>query len=90
MRGKKRHEEEEKKEDCHYVECHFGGFRCSEQFPSSADPEKVDATFKKGVLTATLKKRPDAMPKEIQGVVAQSLVWSTRRNTATERHHRSR
>lgn len=70
VRGEKKHEEEEKRKDYHYVERDFGSFHRSVQVPSSVDPEKVDAKFTNGVLTVTLKKRPDAKPKEIKIVEA--------------------
>ncbi|HPD31373.1 MAG TPA: Hsp20/alpha crystallin family protein [Phycisphaerae bacterium] len=63
--GEKKQEKEEKKRNYHYVERSFGSFRRSIQLPSSVDPNKVDATYRNGVLTVTLQKRPDAKPKRI-------------------------
>jgi len=65
IRGEKREEKEEKKRDVHYVERSFGSFHRSVQLPNSVDSEKVDATFKDGVLTVRLAKRPEAKPKRI-------------------------
>lgn len=63
--GEKRHEREEKKRDYHYIERQHGAFHRSVALPSSVDSEKVDATFKNGVLTITLSKRPDAQARRI-------------------------
>ncbi|MGB2985343.1 MAG: Hsp20/alpha crystallin family protein [Phycisphaerae bacterium] len=63
--GERKQEKEEKKRDYHYTERSFGSFRRSIQLPSTVDAEKVDATFKNGVLTVKLAKRADAKPKRI-------------------------
>lgn len=66
IRGEKKEEKAEKKENYHFTERRFGSFSRSIPLPSSADPEKVDATFKKGVLTVTIGKRPDAKPTRVK------------------------
>ena len=63
--GERKQEKEEKKRDYHYMEHSFGSFHRSVQLPSTVDAEKVDATFKNGVLTVKLAKRADAKPKRI-------------------------
>jgi HSP20 family protein len=65
IRGEKKEEKEEKKRNYHYVERSFGSFHRSIQLPSSVDSNKVDASYKNGILTVTLQKRPDAKPKRI-------------------------
>ncbi len=65
IRGEKKQEKEEKKRNYHYVERSFGSFHRSIQLPSSADPNKVDASYKNGILTVTLQKRPEDKPKRI-------------------------
>ena len=65
VRGEKKAEREEKKKDYHYVERQFGSFCRTVQVPSTADPDKVDAAYKDGVLTITIAKHPDAKPKRI-------------------------
>ena len=65
IKGERKQEKEEKKRDYHYMERSFGSFRRSVQLPSTVDAEKVDATFKNGVLTVKLAKRADAKPKRI-------------------------
>lgn len=63
--GEHKQEKDEKKRDYHYMERSFGSFRRSVQLPTTVDAEKVDATFKNGVLTVKLAKRADAKPKRI-------------------------
>lgn len=65
IRGEKKHEKQEKNRNYHYMERGFGSFHRSVQLPSSVDAQKVDATFKNGVLTVTVAKRPDATPKRV-------------------------
>ena len=63
--GERKQEKEEKKRDYHYMERSFGSFHRSVQLPSTVDAEKVDATFRNGVLTVKLAKRADAKPRRI-------------------------
>ncbi len=63
--GKHNQEKEEKKRDYYYTGPSFGSFRRSVQLPSTVDSEKVQATFKNGVLTVKLAKHPDAKPQRI-------------------------
>lgn len=65
VRGEKRHEHEEKRERCHFVERQYGTFHRSVQLPASADADKVDATFRDGLLTIKVAKRPGVKPKRI-------------------------
>jgi HSP20 family protein len=60
IRGEKKDDREEKKEDYYLSERRYGSFQRSFTLPSDADPEKVDATFKAGVLSITIPKRDDA------------------------------
>jgi len=64
--GEKKEEKEDKRRDYQYVERQFGSFRRSIQLPGYVDPEHVEATFKNGVLTVTLPKKPEAKPKTIE------------------------
>ena len=65
VRGEKRHEKEEQQKDLHYSERHYGAFQRTVELPSYVDPERVDATFKAGVLKVSVAKRPDAKPRRI-------------------------
>ncbi|HEY7296548.1 MAG TPA: Hsp20/alpha crystallin family protein [Xanthobacteraceae bacterium] len=60
IKGQKHEEKEEKKKDYYVQERHFGSFERSFSVPEDVDPEKIEASFKKGVLTLTLPKKPEA------------------------------
>jgi HSP20 family protein len=60
VKGEKRQEKEEKDEKQHRVERSYGAFERTVRLPSTVDAGKVTATFKNGVLTATLPKTPAA------------------------------
>ncbi|MGE5162786.1 MAG: Hsp20/alpha crystallin family protein [Sphingobacteriales bacterium] len=60
IKGEKQEEKEEKKKDYYLHERHFGSFERSFPMPDGADVDKIEASFKKGVLTVTLPKKPEA------------------------------
>ncbi len=60
MKGERQEEKEEKKKDYYLQERSFGSFQRSFELPESVDPEKIEASFKKGVLTVKLPKKPEA------------------------------
>lgn len=60
IKGEKKEEKEEKRKGFHLQERHFGSFERSFRIPEGVDPDKIDASFKKGVLTVTLPKKPEA------------------------------
>ena len=64
IRGEKRDEKEEKKKDYYLSERRYGSFRRSFGVPDGVDAEKIEASFKNGVLTVTLPKRPEAQKSE--------------------------
>jgi HSP20 family protein len=65
IRGEKRNERDEKKEKRRIVERSYGTFSRSFTLPSNADGEKVTASFKDGVLTVTIGKRPETKPRVV-------------------------
>ena len=65
IRGEKRQDREEKKSHYHYVERSFGSFQRNILLPAGIDAGSVNATFKNGVVTIQLAKRPEAKPKRI-------------------------
>ncbi len=65
IRGEKKQEKEEKRGSYHYVERQYGSFNRSVQLPTTVDQDKVAASFKNGVLTITMPRRPDAKAKRI-------------------------
>lgn len=64
IRGEKTEEKEEKKEDYHLSERRYGSFERRFQVPQGVAADKIDATFKKGVLTVTLPKTAAAEASE--------------------------
>jgi HSP20 family protein len=60
IKGEKQEEKEEKKKDYYLHERHFGSFERSFDLPDSVDAGKIEASFKKGVLTVMLPKKPEA------------------------------
>lgn len=64
LKGEKKSEREEKKDDYHLTERSYGSFQRSFQVADTVDADKVKAAFEKGVLKVTLPKRPDAMKAE--------------------------
>lgn len=60
IKGEKKEEKEEKKKDYYLQERHFGSFERSFGVPEGVDADKIEANFKKGVLTVTLPKKAEA------------------------------
>lgn len=62
--GEKKEEKEEKKENGYYrMERHYGSFQRVVPLPAEVSTDKVEATFKKGVLHILLPKKPEAAAK---------------------------
>ena len=60
VKGQKEEDKVEKKEDFHLRERRFGSFSRSVRVPETVDADKIEATFKNGVLKVTLPKKPEA------------------------------
>jgi len=60
IKGEKQDEKEEKKKDYYLKERNFGSFERAFQIPDGVDADKIEANFKKGVLTVTLPKKAEA------------------------------
>ena len=60
IKGEKKEEKEEKKKDYYLQERRFGSFERSFGVPEGVDADKIEASFKKGVLTVTLPKKAEA------------------------------
>ncbi len=63
IKGEKREEKEEKKKDCYFSERSFGAFQRAFVLPDDVDHDKIAAEMKKGVLTVTMPKAPEAQKK---------------------------
>jgi HSP20 family protein len=64
IKGEKQEEKEEKKKDYYLHERQFGSFERSFRVPEGVDIDKIGATFKKGVLTVMLPKKPEVQKPE--------------------------
>ena len=64
IKGEKKQEKEEKKKDYYLAERRYGAFQRSFSLPDGVDADKIEAGFKKGVLTITLPKKPEAIKPE--------------------------
>ena len=64
IKGEKQDDKEEKKKDYYMRERSFGSFQRSFQVPEGVDTDKIEANFKKGVLTVTLPKSAEAQKAE--------------------------
>jgi HSP20 family protein len=67
IKGEKKLEKEETDKDHYLSERSYGEFRRSFALPENIDPDKVAASFTKGVLTVTLPKTvaAKAEPKKV-------------------------
>jgi HSP20 family protein len=66
IRGERTREEVKENETVHRIERQYGVFERSFTSPSSADAENIGAKFKDGVLSLTVPKREEAMPKSLK------------------------
>jgi HSP20 family protein len=60
IKGEKKEESEEKKKDYYVSERHYGSFERYFSLPDGVDADKIEATFKNGVLKVTLPKTAEA------------------------------
>jgi HSP20 family protein len=60
IKGEKQEEKEETKKDYYMRERNFGSFERRFEMPEGVDADKIEASFKKGVLTLTLPKKAEA------------------------------
>ncbi|BDG03506.1 molecular chaperone [Anaeromyxobacter oryzae] len=66
LRGERKLEREDKRENYHRVELEYGTFTRSFTLPSTVDPEKIKAESKNGILNVYLPKKAEAKPRAIQ------------------------
>ena len=66
IKGEKKQEKEEKKSDYHFVERSYGAFTRSIQLPKQVQREKINASYKNGLLRITLPKSEEAKKKEVK------------------------
>ena len=66
IKGEKKEEKEEKTKSFHRVERHYGSFERAIRLPASVKADKVEATFKNGVLTIELPKTEESKAKSVK------------------------
>ena len=66
IKGEKKEEKETKEKDYVRSERYYGAFHRSFSLPTGVDAQKVNASYKDGVLEVALPKREDAKPKQVK------------------------
>jgi HSP20 family protein len=66
IKGEKKQEREEKEENYHLVERNYGSFTRSIRLPNEVQSDKINASYKNGVLKIVLPKSEEAKKKEIK------------------------
>ena len=66
IKGEKKHEKKEESEHYHCVERRYGVFSRTMRLPHEVRADKVDASYKEGVLSIRLPKSEAAQPKKIE------------------------
>lgn len=65
IRGEKKREREETREKARLLERVYGAFSRSVTLPSDTDVERMNASFKEGVLRIEVQKKPEAKAKTV-------------------------
>ena len=63
VKGEKKNETEEKNENYHRIERSFGSFHRSFSIPGKVESDKVDASYKDGILKVLLPKAEEEIKK---------------------------
>ncbi len=66
VKGEKKHEKEDKSEGYHRVERRYGSFHRSFRIPGKVESDKVDASYKDGILKVLLPKAEGTETKKIE------------------------
>ena len=66
IRGEKKQEKDSKNSNYHRVERSYGSFQRSFTLPTSVKHDKIEASYKDGILSIALPKAEDAKPKQIE------------------------
>lgn len=72
IRGERKFEREEKRENFHRVERSYGSFVRAFTLPYSVQTDKIDARYENGVLIARLPKAESAKPRQIKVNMGQT------------------
>jgi HSP20 family protein len=66
IKGEKKQEKEEAEENYHFIERSYGAFSRSIRLPREVQSDKINASYKNGLLKVTLPKSEEAKKKEIK------------------------
>jgi HSP20 family protein len=66
IKGEKKQEQKEEEETYYRVERSYGYFNRTIQLPAEVNPEKVDASYKRGILKIKLRKSKENESKRIK------------------------
>jgi len=66
LRGERRFEKKDEKDNFHRIERSYGSFVRSFTLPNTVSPDSCDAEFENGVLRVTLQKREEVKARKIQ------------------------
>lgn len=66
IKGERKLEKEDKKENYHRIERRFGSFSRSLNLGASVQADSIEAGYKDGILTVTLPKAEENKPKKIE------------------------
>jgi HSP20 family protein len=66
IKGERKLEKEDKKENYHRIERQFGSFSRGLNLGSMVKADGIEAAYKDGVLTVTLPKVEESKPKKIE------------------------
>ena len=61
LKGEKKHERDEEKDNVHMTERAYGSFQRSMPIPDRVDAEKISARFDKGVLKVVMPKKAESV-----------------------------
>ncbi len=66
IKGGRKQEREEKKDFCHLVERFYGGFVRNIRLPAEVEEDKIEASYKDGLLKLVLPKSEKTKKKQIK------------------------
>ncbi len=66
IQGEKKQEKEEEKENYRFVERRYGSFSRSLRIPNGVDADKIDASYKDGVLKVAIPKSEPEKSRKIE------------------------
>lgn len=64
--GERKFENEVKEEDYHRIERAYGQFQRSFTLPNKVDAERIEASYREGLLEVVLPKKEEAKPRQIE------------------------